>query len=38
MDLDTYDVLQDGRIPLPKKTTITWLGWTAEGVSCRIRS
>jgi hypothetical protein len=41
MDLDTFDILQDGRVPLPKKVTLSWLGWTAEGVSnsdpaCRV--
>lgn len=33
MDLDTYDILQEGRVPLSKKVTLSWLGWTAEGVS-----
>lgn len=33
MDLETFDVLQDGRVPLPRKVTLTWLGWSAVGVS-----
>lgn len=33
MELDGFDIIQQGRIPLAKKTTLTWLGMTAEGVS-----
>ncbi|WVQ83266.1 hypothetical protein IAT38_005405 [Cryptococcus sp. DSM 104549] len=31
VDLDTYDICQEGRVPLPKKTTLTWVGFTSEG-------
>ncbi|WRT64744.1 uncharacterized protein IL334_001678 [Kwoniella shivajii] len=32
MDLDTFEILQEGRVPLPKKVTLKWLGFTSEGV------
>jgi hypothetical protein len=31
IDLDGYGILQESRIPLPRKTTLTWLGYTPEG-------
>lgn len=31
MDFDTFEIVQEGRVPLPKKVTLTWLGFTAEG-------
>jgi chromosome transmission fidelity protein 4 len=31
MDFDTFEIVQEGRIPLPRKVTLTWLGFTAEG-------
>ncbi|KAK4685805.1 chromosome transmission fidelity protein 4, partial [Tremellales sp. Uapishka_1] len=31
MDLETFDLLQEGRVPLPKKTTLVWIGFTADG-------
>lgn len=33
LDLDSFDILQEGRIPLPKKVQLSWVGFTAEGVS-----
>lgn len=33
LDLESYDIFQEGKIPLPKKTTLTWLGFTSDGVS-----
>lgn len=33
LDLESYDIVQEGKIPLPKKTTLTWLGFTSDGVS-----
>nr|XP_031860604.1 uncharacterized protein CI109_003935 [Kwoniella shandongensis]KAA5527676.1 hypothetical protein CI109_003935 [Kwoniella shandongensis] len=31
MDLETFEILQEGRVPLPKKVTLTWLGFTTDG-------
>ncbi|KAK8847432.1 hypothetical protein IAR55_005290 [Kwoniella newhampshirensis] len=31
MDLDTFEILQEGRVPLPKKVTLTWIGFTSDG-------
>ncbi|KAE8539030.1 hypothetical protein D1P53_005400 [Cryptococcus gattii VGV] len=31
LDLESYDIVQEGKIPLPKKTTLTWLGFTSDG-------
>jgi chromosome transmission fidelity protein 4 len=31
LDLDEFDILQEGRIPLPKKATIRWCGFTSDG-------
>lgn len=31
IDLDTYELIQEGRVPLPRKVTLSWLGFTAEG-------
>jgi hypothetical protein len=31
MDLGSYELLQEGRIPLPKKTTLVWIGFTSDG-------
>jgi chromosome transmission fidelity protein 4 len=36
IDLVTFDVVQDGRIPLPKRTTLTWVGFAEYGVSARL--
>lgn len=33
MELDGFDIVQQGRVPLAKKMTLTWLGFTSEGVS-----
>jgi len=30
---DSFDVLQAGPIPLPRGTTLEWIGITEEGVS-----
>ncbi|WWC59498.1 uncharacterized protein I303_102054 [Kwoniella dejecticola CBS 10117] len=32
MDLETFEILQEGRVPLPKKVTLKWLGFTSDGV------
>jgi hypothetical protein len=32
LDLDSFDIMQQGRIPLQRKVTLTWLGWSSEGV------
>ena len=32
VDLENFDQLQEGRIPLAKKATLVWVGFTAEGV------
>nr|XP_019008454.1 chromosome transmission fidelity protein 4 [Kwoniella pini CBS 10737]OCF47235.1 chromosome transmission fidelity protein 4 [Kwoniella pini CBS 10737] len=32
MELDTFEILQEGRVPLPKKVTLKWLGFTSDGV------
>lgn len=31
LDLETYDMVQEGRIPLPRKTTLSWVGFTDLG-------
>jgi len=31
MDLEEFDILQEGRVPLPKKTTLKWCGFTSDG-------
>lgn len=32
LDLETFDMVQEGRVPLPKKTTLAWVGFTSAGV------
>jgi chromosome transmission fidelity protein 4 len=32
MDLDTYEVVQRGKIPLPKGATLQWVGFSEEQV------
>ncbi|ORY30355.1 hypothetical protein BCR39DRAFT_529347 [Naematelia encephala] len=31
IDLDTFELIQEGRIPLPKRVTLTWIGFTSDG-------
>ncbi|KAJ9120184.1 hypothetical protein QFC22_003083 [Naganishia vaughanmartiniae] len=31
MDLEHYDIVQEGRMPLPKRTSLTWIGFTTYG-------
>ncbi|KAL1411681.1 DNA polymerase alpha accessory factor Mcl1 [Vanrija albida] len=31
LDLDNFDLLQEGRVPLPRKTQLSWVGFTADG-------
>lgn len=31
IDLETFEILQQGSLPLAKRTTLTWVGFTAEG-------
>lgn len=31
MDLDTFDILQEGRVPLPRKVSLSWVGFGADG-------
>lgn len=33
ISLDTFVILQQGRLPLPKNRELTWIGITDEGVS-----
>jgi chromosome transmission fidelity protein 4 len=33
IDLVSFDVVQDGRLPLPKRTTLSWVGFAEYGVS-----
>jgi hypothetical protein len=35
LDLASFDLIQEGRIPLQKKVQLTWIGFTADGVSGR---
>ncbi|EIW71228.1 hypothetical protein TREMEDRAFT_28047 [Tremella mesenterica DSM 1558] len=30
MDLNNFEIIQEGRVPLPKKTTLTWIGFTSN--------
>ncbi|WVR04655.1 hypothetical protein IAU60_001666 [Kwoniella sp. DSM 27419] len=32
MDLESFEILQEGRVPLPRKVTLVWLGFTSDGV------
>ncbi|WWC86877.1 uncharacterized protein L201_001756 [Kwoniella dendrophila CBS 6074] len=32
LDLDIFEILQEGRVPLPKKVTLRWLGFTSDSV------
>lgn len=32
IDLESFDILQEGRVPLPRKITLRWLGFTADGI------
>ncbi|TYJ56899.1 hypothetical protein B9479_002344 [Cryptococcus floricola] len=32
LDLDTFDIIQEGKIPLPRKIELDWIGFTSEGV------
>nr|ODN89447.1 chromosome transmission fidelity protein 4 [Cryptococcus depauperatus CBS 7841] len=31
IDLEDFDIIQQGKIPVPKKTTLTWVGFTGDG-------
>lgn len=31
LDIDSYDVVQEGRVPLPRKVTLTWAGFNNLG-------
>ncbi len=33
IDLASFDVVQEGRLPLPKRTTLSWIGFAEYGVS-----
>lgn len=37
VDLENFDQLQEGRIPLAKKATLVWIGFTGQGVSATYR-
>ncbi|ORX33917.1 hypothetical protein BD324DRAFT_584077 [Kockovaella imperatae] len=32
MSLDDFELLQEGRMPLPKRSTLSWIGFTSDGV------
>jgi chromosome transmission fidelity protein 4 len=32
VDLETFDLVQEGRVSLPKKVTLAWCGFTSDGV------
>lgn len=32
INMETFDVIQEGRLPLPKKTTLSWIGFSAANV------
>ena len=32
LSLDDFELLQEGRMPLPKNSLLTWIGFTPEGV------
>lgn len=36
IDTDTYEVVQQGKVPLSKGATLTWLGFTNDNVSRRL--
>jgi chromosome transmission fidelity protein 4 len=33
IDFENYDIVQEGRIPLQKRVTLAWIGFTTYGVS-----
>jgi hypothetical protein len=33
VDLESFELIQEGRVPLPRKVTLTWAGFSQEGVS-----
>ncbi|WVQ75997.1 hypothetical protein IAR50_005633 [Cryptococcus sp. DSM 104548] len=32
LDLDTFDIIQEGKIPLQQKIELDWIGFTSEGI------
>lgn len=38
IDLDTYEVVQRGRLPLPSKTTLSWIGFSANEMPAMVDS
>ncbi|GAA5856457.1 hypothetical protein JCM8547_008753 [Rhodosporidiobolus lusitaniae] len=32
IDTDTFEVVQEGRVPLPSKTTLRWIGFTDDSI------
>jgi hypothetical protein len=33
MDLESFDLVQEGVLPLPKKALLSWIGFSRDGVS-----
>lgn len=33
VDLESFELIQEGRVPLPRKVQLTWAGFSQEGVS-----
>ena len=31
IDLELFELIQEGRLPLPRRTTLSWVGFSAEG-------
>ena len=38
VDLESFELIQEGRVPLPRNVRLTWAGFSQEGVSCHIPS
>jgi hypothetical protein len=36
MNLENYDIVQEGRIPLQKRVLLSWIGFTTYGVSSHV--
>lgn len=38
VDLESFELVQEGRVPLPRKVQLTWAGFSSDGVSTANRA
>lgn len=38
IDLESFDLVREGIVPLPKKALLSWIGFSRDGVSPRFFS